>query len=103
LAVHYRNWSNTMTRKSRASRTTALPIPFERAYAVANTVANCRAVAEALPACIPDSIHGFTLDHLTRITGLAEAISHLMRHAENCAYELGNSLHDLHLAQTKGE
>jgi hypothetical protein len=58
---------------------------------------------EALPACIPDGLGGFTLDHLTRITGLADAISHLMRHAEDSAYALGSDLHDLHLAQAKGE
>ncbi len=92
-----------MSRKSRAPRTPALPIPFERAYAVANLVADCRAVAEALPACIPDGLGNFTLDHLTRIIGLADAISRLMRQAEDCASELGSSLHDLHIAQTKGE
>lgn len=69
---------------------------FHRAYDLAALIGDCRSVALALPAIIPDGSETMTLDRLQHLTNLASAVSRLLGPAEDLAYALGSDLHDLH-------
>jgi hypothetical protein len=75
---------------------------FHRAYDLALLIGDCRSVALALPAVIPDGDQEVTLDVLQHITNLASAVGRLLGPAEDLAYALGSDLHDLHRQLTKG-
>lgn len=82
--------------------TPAKGIPFHRAYDVAGTISDARHVASTLADIIPDSIHGFTIDDLNRVSALASAVARLMQSAEDQADALASDLHDFHLSLTQG-
>lgn len=75
---------------------------FHTAYDLANLIADCRAIAEALPAVIPVRAEEMTLDIVSRISGLASALGRIINTAEDRAYDLGAALHDLHREPTEG-
>lgn len=81
--------------------TAAAPL-FCRAYDLAALIGDCRSVALALPAIIPDGRAELTLEHLEHLSNLASAVGRLLRPAEDLAYALGSDLHDQHRQLTKG-
>lgn len=88
--------------------TQATPTPeagtplFHTVYHLAGLIGDCRAVAEALHAIVPDRVDDMTLDQLARITSLASVVGRLITQAEDQAYDLGAKFHDLHLRLMKG-
>lgn len=75
---------------------------FQTAYEIAFLVGDCRAIAEALPAIIPNRSDEVTLDAIERISSLASALGRLIKSAEDRAYNFGESLHTLHREINKG-
>jgi|GEM_PF-4699963 hypothetical protein len=76
--------------------------PFQRAYDVAQIVADARHVAATIAEAVPETLHGINVDDLGRLGCLASAAARLMRVAEEAADALASDLQDLYISLTQG-